>query len=218
MSLEAFSLKPSNSKCSTDMRWMSVVFIFPISIASSHDNNILISFWKSTPVSLSIWSRQGSPTPCYSVTCPVQYPSYFLGTASGPARTFNRTMRKSCALSDGAVQQVEWSPALLMDIFTITWGDPSWKERQQLREQHREIERIQHLMAFFGFPDPAMPKVIASPKLLSPRNHYIFFRYMPLWAGSLSFGTKRILTNTRDSVNSLKLYVNVMQICIDIFS
>lgn len=217
MSLEAFSLKPSNSKSSTDMRWMSVVFIFPISIASSHDNNILISFGKPPLFHFPYGpGRAHLPHVTVTGTCTVQYPSYFLETASGLTRTFNRTMRKSCALSDGAVQQVEWS--MLMDIFTITWGDPSWKERQQLREQHREIERIQHLMAFFGFPDPAMPKVTASPKLLSPRNHYIVFRYMPLWAGSLSFGTKRILTNTRDSMNSLKWYVNVMQICVDIFS
>lgn len=142
----------------------------------------------------------------------VQHPSRHLSTgmASGLARTFNRTTRKSCALYVGVVQKVECQPALLMDILTITWGDPSWKESQQLGEQHQETERNQLLMAFFGLLDPAMPKAIASPKLLSTMNHYIAFWHMPLWAGSLSLGTKRILTNTRDFVDSLKWYANFM--------
>lgn len=48
-----------------------------------------------------------------------------------------------------------------MDRFAITWGDPSWKESQQLREQRQETERERLLMVSLGLLDPARPKVIA---------------------------------------------------------
>lgn len=66
MSLEVFNLKLSDSKCCLDARWVSVVFVLPVSTAPSHDNNILISFWETNPVPLSTWFGWGLPTPCYS--------------------------------------------------------------------------------------------------------------------------------------------------------
>ena len=139
------------------------------------------------PIPLSMWFEWSLPSPCYSDRHVASTASIPLSTGktSDLGWTFDRTMRKSCALYIGIAQLLECQPELLMDIFAITWGDPSWKESQQLKQQCQKIERDRFLMASLGLLDPAKPKAEASPKLLRTTDHDIAFWYIPVSGGSL---------------------------------
>lgn len=116
MRVEVLNLQPWTSRGSIDMqpsnvRWISVVFAFPVSIAPSHGNDTLIFLWKTTPVPLFTWFGWGPPTPCYS-------DRHVANPASIPLST-------GMASSLGGLLTEPWERAVLFMLGLLNWWNVS---------------------------------------------------------------------------------------------